>query len=74
MSKVTGTVLSSFTYKGEAYDEGQDISMDAKHAARYEKLNYVKFNREAAKKVEAVEEKKALTKENAPEPKPRQTK
>lgn len=34
MAKVTGKVLKPFSYKGEQYITGEDVSMDAKHAAR----------------------------------------
>lgn len=57
MAKVTGKVLSELTYKNKLYKEGEEITMDAAHAGRYEKLNYVKFNREDHKKVEEVAEK-----------------
>lgn len=46
-------VTSPFTYKGKQYAIGEDITMDAKHAGRYEKLNYVK----PEKKVKAAKKK-----------------
>jgi hypothetical protein len=58
MANVTGKATASFTHKGKKYDVGDEVTMDAKHAARHEKLNYVKFNREAEQKVKAAEEKK----------------
>lgn len=57
MAQVTGKVLRPFTYKKEDYDIDDDIKMDVKHAAQYEKLGYVKFNREAATKVDAATKK-----------------
>jgi hypothetical protein len=57
MAQVTGKVLKPFTYKKESYDIDDEIKMDAVHAAQYEKLDYVKFNREASTKVEAAVEK-----------------
>jgi hypothetical protein len=57
MAKVTGKVTSELTYKGKLYNVDDEVTMDAAHAARYEKLNYVKFNREDHKKVEEVAEK-----------------
>lgn len=58
MANVTGKATNDFTYKGKQYAKGDDVTIDALHAARYEKLNYVKFNREAESKVKAAEEKK----------------
>lgn len=69
MATVTGKVTAPFTYKGESYDIDDEVKLDVKHAARYEKLNYVKLSKEAEKKVEA-----AQTKESAPTPKEVKTK
>jgi hypothetical protein len=68
MSKVTGIALKDFDYKDEQYSKDDEVSIDAKHAALYERNHFVKFNREESKKVEAVEEKKA-TKQDAVIPK-----
>jgi hypothetical protein len=57
MANVTGKATNSFTYKGKKYKKGDDVTMDALHAPRHEKLNYVKFNREAEAKIETVVEK-----------------
>jgi hypothetical protein len=57
MAKVTGKVTSELTYNKKLYAVGEEITMDAAHAGRFEKLNYVKFNREDHKKVEEVTEK-----------------
>ena len=73
MANVTGKVLKPFTYKKESYDIDDEIKMDPGHAKQYERLDYVKFNREAESKIEAVEEKK-LTKENAGTPADKKTK
>lgn len=73
MAKVTGKVLKPFSYKGQSLKEGDEATLDVKHAARYERNDYIKLNREAEKKVEAAEEKK-LTKEDAPAPKQVKTK
>lgn len=69
MATVTGKVLKPFSYKGESFEVGEEVKMDAAHAARYEKLDYVKFNREAEAKIE-----KAVTKESATAPNPPKTK
>lgn len=58
MANVNGKVTTAFTYKGKKYEIGDDVTMEAgKVAARHEKLNYVKFNREAEAKIETVIEK-----------------
>lgn len=45
-------ILVAFTYKGVLYEPGDDApSMDAKYAARLEKLDYIKLDRESEKKV-----------------------
>jgi hypothetical protein len=54
MKNVTGKVLVPFTYKGEDYKEGDEITISALHAGRYEKLGYIKLTREAEKKVNEV--------------------
>lgn len=71
MANVKGTVLQPFSYKGEQYKEGDEISINAIHAAKYERLNYVKLDREAEKKVEAAieKEKKGNAGPNAPKTK-----
>jgi hypothetical protein len=58
MKNVTGKVLIPFTYKGEQYSEGDEVTLPANHAGRYEKLDYINLTREAEKKVNDV-----LTKE-----------
>lgn len=65
MATVTGKVLKPFTYKGDHLDIDDEVKMDVRHASRYEKLDYVKFDREASKKVEAAEE-KATKSDNVP--------
>lgn len=54
MATVTGKVLKPFSYRGESLEVGEDAKLDVKHAGRYEKLNYVKLDKEAEKKVEAA--------------------
>jgi hypothetical protein len=54
MANVTGKATNDFTYKGKKYAKGDDVTMDALHAPRHEKLNYVKFNREAETKIETA--------------------
>lgn len=45
-------IFKSFTYKGEQYEPGDEPpSIDAVYAARLEKLDYIKLDREAEKKV-----------------------
>jgi hypothetical protein len=45
-------ILVAFTYKGETYEPGDEPpSIDAKYAARLEKLDYIKLDKEAEKKV-----------------------
>jgi hypothetical protein len=58
MANVNGKALKSFTYKGKAYKEGDDVSIGAGHAARYEKLNYIKIPKAEEPKVQKAEEKK----------------
>ena len=44
-------ILVAFTYKGETYEPGDEPpSIDAKYAARLEKLDYIKLDKEAEKK------------------------
>jgi hypothetical protein len=59
MANVKGKVLVPFTYKGKEYKTDNEVSMPAEHAARYEKLDFIKLDREAEKKVVAVQEKKS---------------
>lgn len=49
MENVSGKAINDFSYKGKAYKKGDPVTMDAVHSVRYEKLNYVKFNREEVK-------------------------
>lgn len=65
MANVKGTVTTAFSYKGKDYKEGDEVSIDVKHASRYEGLNYVKFDRETEKKVEAAVEKQKEKKDNS---------
>jgi hypothetical protein len=56
--KATVTPGTSFNYKGEQYVAGDEISFKSPgHAAKYEKLGFVKFDRETAHKVEDAVEK-----------------
>ena len=57
MANVTGKVTTAFTYKGKKYANGDDVTLDALHGPKYEKLNYVKFNREAEAKITTAVEK-----------------
>lgn len=58
MANVTGKVVKPFNYKGKAYKEGDEITILAAHAAKYERNNLLKLNREAEAKVEAAVNKK----------------
>jgi hypothetical protein len=58
MANVHGKALKPFAYKGKEYKEGDDVTMTDRAAITHEKLHYVKFNREEAKKIEAAEERK----------------
>jgi chitodextrinase len=59
MANVSGKVTTPFTYKGKKYEVGDEVTMDATHAPKHEKLNYVKFNREAEAKIDKVSDKKS---------------
>jgi hypothetical protein len=46
-------ILVAFSYKGVDYEPGDEPpSIDAKYAARLEKLDYIKLDKEASEKVE----------------------
>lgn len=66
MAKITATVLQPFSYKGKQYQVDDEITIDAGHAANYEKLDYIKVTREAEKKIEAAQEKNSKAGPNAP--------
>jgi hypothetical protein len=69
MAQVKATVLpgKSFNYKGQTYTAGTEVTfLDAAHAARYEKLSFVKLDKEAHEKVEAAVEKQEKNKNAGP--------
>jgi hypothetical protein len=58
MANVTGKATNTFTYKGKKYEIGDEVTMEAgKVADKHERLNYVKFNREAETKIQTAIEK-----------------
>jgi hypothetical protein len=66
MAHVKATALKPFTYKGKQYLAGDEVSFEKEaHAARHEKVDLVKLDRETEKKVEAAIEKQAEKKANA---------
>lgn len=74
MATVKATVQpgKSFSYKGETYKAGDEVTfLNPLHAARYEKLDFVKLDKEAEKKVDAALEKEKNSKAgpNAPKTK-----
>lgn len=70
MATVKAKALKPFTYKGKQYAEGEEVTFQSPgHAAQYEKLDFVKFDRETAHKVEdAVEKTKEKNDKAGPNP------
>lgn len=69
MAKITAKVLMPFSYKGEQYQKGDEVTMPAEHAGNYERLDYIKVSREEEKKIEAVKEKNEKAGPNPPKTK-----
>lgn len=60
MATVKATVLpgKSFNYKGQTYNAGDEVTFQSPgHASKWERLGFVKWDRETEKKVEAALEK-----------------
>jgi hypothetical protein len=66
MAQVKATVLQAFTYKGETQKPGTEISMDPVHAAKYERLDFIKLDKESSEKVEKAVEKQEKNKDAGP--------
>jgi nicotinate-nucleotide pyrophosphorylase len=63
MAHVKATALKPFNYKGKLYQIGDEVTFEKEaHAARHEKVDLVKLDRETEKKVEAAVEKEKNSK------------
>lgn len=66
MSHVKATALKPFTYKGEQYNKGDEVTFTSANGAKtYANTGFVKFDSETKEKVETAIEKQAEKKSNA---------